>query len=32
MRGPNVPDWRHEVCTALEFWKAAEGEAARLSG
>src|SRR5258708_32081989 len=25
MRGPNVPDWRHEVCTALEFWKAAEG-------
>jgi hypothetical protein len=24
MRGPNVPDWRHEVCTALEFWRAAE--------
>ncbi len=20
-----MPDWRHEVCTALEFWKAAEG-------
>jgi hypothetical protein len=19
-----VPDWRHEVCTALEFWRAAE--------